>query len=57
MLLCKDISLYRIKDLTLRVELTVPTPVLTTCEYLVNLQRSDLEEVDCEKQFKKFMSA
>ena len=53
MLLCKDISLYRIKDLTLRVELTVPTPVLTTCEYLVNLQRSDLEEVDCEKQFKK----
>lgn len=53
MLLCKDISLYRIKDLTLRVELTLPTPVLTTAEYLVNLQRTDLEEVDCEKQFKK----
>lgn len=53
MLLCKDISLYRIKDLILRVELTVPAPVLTTTEYLVRVPRTMLEGLDCEKQFKK----
>lgn len=53
MLLCKDVSLYRIKDLTLWVELTVPSPVLTTCEYLVTISRATLEQADCEKEFKK----
>jgi hypothetical protein len=53
MLLCKDISLYRIKDLTLRAEVTIPSPVLTTNEYLVCVSRADIEGLDCEKQFKK----
>ena len=53
MLLAKDISLYRIKELTLRVELTVPSPVLTTTEYLIRVPRPLIEGLDCEKQFKK----
>ena len=53
MLLCKDVSLYRIKDLTLRAEITVPSPVLSTSEYLVGVSRGTIEGLDCEKQVKK----
>lgn len=56
-LLCTDISLYRIKDLSLRVELTVPTPVLSTVDYQLTLPRTILEGVEGEKQFKKLCKA
>ncbi|MBQ8399875.1 MAG: hypothetical protein IJX08_07935, partial [Clostridia bacterium] len=56
-LLCTDISLYRIKDLSLRVELTVPAPVLSTTEYQLTLPRTILEGVEGEKQFKKLCKA
>ncbi len=52
MLLFKAISLYRMKDLCLRVHLALTAPVAEGESFIIELPRTVLEEVDCEKQFR-----
>ena len=53
-LFSKAVSLYRMKDLTVRADLTTTFPVLLGESYYIAVQRQDLEAIDCEKQYKRF---
>lgn len=53
MTLRKALSLYRLKDLCLHVDLTLTGQIMQRENYVLELPRAILEEVDCEKQFKK----
>ena len=53
MLMTKTVSLYRLKDLHLTAEITVPGPAAASETYRVDLPRTLLEATDGEKPFKK----
>lgn len=51
----KPISLYRMKDLALKVEITYPSPVVQSQMYYISVNRAMLEGAEGEKQFKKLL--
>ena len=53
MLMTKSVSLYRLKDLHLTAEVTVPGTVTTSETYRIDLPRTLLEATDGEKPYKK----